>query len=172
MSLFIRKITRSKWPREGKCQLENCPADAITSCLRTQGNTLSVWEVTSENDMDEAALAIVSVGDHLEAIDVIPMAPEYLKENGIDWEQSDGQTPVSGLRKNHRDLSNLTYQKIGIIACHVMDKIKAEKWKRYTKGDLTEILEKAINDGRLEVDKLSNSIRKKLNISYNEEVSC
>jgi len=171
MPLFIRKITRSKWPDEGKCQIEYCPADAITRCLGTgNNNTLSVWEVTSENDIDEAVLAMASAGDHLDAIDVIPMVPEYLKENGVDWEQSNGKTPVSDLRKNHRDLSNLTYKKIGIIACHVMDKITAEKWKRYRKSDLKEILNKAISDGRLEVDKLSNSIRKKLGFHYPENL--
>ena len=71
MSLLIRKINRNKWIQNDAVP-DDVPADAITGgCVRTQRNTLSVWEVPDENKIDEAVLAIVSAGHHLETIDVV-----------------------------------------------------------------------------------------------------
>jgi hypothetical protein len=162
MSLLIRKIDKGKWLQRDICQGEDVPADAITNCLRTKHNTLSAWEITSENDIDEAVLAIVSGHQHLETIDVVPIDPGHLKENNIDCIRTDGLTPVRDLIKNHIDLSNLSYKKLGVIAYHIVDKIRDKKVRRYTEGRLKAILNEAIEKGRLEADKLSDSLRRKL----------
>lgn len=51
MKYIIRKFTKAKWsliPTDTG-NYENLQADAITSCLRTSGNTLSVWAVDTTN---------------------------------------------------------------------------------------------------------------------------
>jgi hypothetical protein len=162
MSLFVRKIDRGKWPQAVLHQNTDPSADAITNCLKTKQNALSVWEVISETDIDEAVLAIVSGGDHLEAIDVVLMSSDYLKKQGIDCKQTKGLTSVDDLVEKHIDLSNLTYKKLGIIAYHIVDKIIDQKVKRYTERQLKEILNQAIGQNRLTPDRLKDSIRKKL----------
>ena len=57
MSLLIRKINRNRWLEEDEVP-NDVPADAITGCMRTQRNTLSVWEVPDEGKIDEAVKEI------------------------------------------------------------------------------------------------------------------
>ena len=162
MSLFIRKIDKGKWLQKDIPLDEDVPADAITKCMKTDHNTLSVWEISDEDNIDEAVLAIVSGGQHLDAIDVAPINTEHLEENKIDYIRTGGRTPVKELVDTHRDLSNLSYKKLGIVAYHIADKIKDNQVKRYTRGRLKEILRDAIEKGRLRADELDDSIRKEL----------
>lgn len=161
MSLLIRKINRNKW-----LQVDNPPddisADAITGCMRTQRNTLSVWEVPDENKIDEAVLAIVSAGDHLETVDVVQIDREYLGENEIDCIQTKGRTLVEDLADTHIDLSNLAYKELGIIAYHIADKFRQGKVERYTAGRIKGLLKDAIQKKRLEITDLGDSISEKL----------
>ena len=161
MSLLIRKINRNKWLQVAKAP-DDVSADAITGCMRTRRNTLSVWEVPDENKIDEAVLAIVSVGDHLEAIDVVQIDREYLEENEIDCIQTKGRTLVEDLVDTHIDLSNLAYKELGIIAYHIANQFDENKVIRYTKAATKKILIDAIREKRLEADNLKNSIREKL----------
>ncbi|MCA4148535.1 hypothetical protein LDY24_17900, partial [Acinetobacter baumannii] len=53
MTIFVRKISKAKWPSEEEIaekalDSEIIPfvrADALTTCLKTSQNTLSVWTV-------------------------------------------------------------------------------------------------------------------------------
>nr|EKU5176985.1 hypothetical protein [Acinetobacter baumannii]EKW2555511.1 hypothetical protein [Acinetobacter baumannii] len=53
MTIFVRKISKAKWPSEEEIaekalDSEIIPfvrADALTTCLKTSQNTLSVWAV-------------------------------------------------------------------------------------------------------------------------------
>lgn len=161
MSLLIRKINRGKW-LQGEVVPADIPADAITGCMRTQRNTLSVWEVPDENKIDEAVLAIVSASDHLETVDVVQIDREYLEENEIDCIQTKGRTLVEDLADTHIDLSNLAYKELGIIAYHIADKFRQNKVIRYTRASTKKILIDAIQEKRLEVDNLKESIRRNL----------
>lgn len=161
MSLLIRKINRNRWLQVAKAP-DDISADAITGCMRTQRNTLSVWEVPDENKIDDAVLAIASAGHHLETIDVVQIDREHLEENKIDCIQTSGHTPVSDLVDTHIDLSNLAYKELGIIAYHIADRFRQDKVKRYRERQIKEILRTAIQKQRLDTENLSESIRRKL----------
>ena len=162
MSLLIRKIKKSKW-LQGDEVPDDVPADAITGgCVRTQCNTLSVWEVQDENKIDEAVLAIVSAGHRLETIDVVPIEREHLEQNEIDCKQIPGRTEVKDLAETHIDLCNLAYRELGIIAYHIADKFRQGKVKRYRKKRLEEILRDAIQNKRLKITDLEDSISERL----------
>ena len=162
MSLLIRKINRNKWLQNDTVP-DDVPADAITGgCVRTQRNTLSVWEVQDENKIDEAVLAIVSAGHHLETIDVVPIDREHLEQNEINCKEIPGRTKVKDLADTHVDLCNLAYRELGIIAYHIADKFRQGKVKRYRKKYLEEILRDAIQKKRLKITDLEDAISEKL----------
>lgn len=162
MSLLVRKFDRGKWLQTDIENGEDVSADAITLCMRTSGNKLSVWEIKQEEDIDEAVLAIVAGCDHLEAFDIVTINLDYIKKNGIGLSSTDGPTAVDDLKDTHRDLCELTYKKLGVIAYYIVDKITQKKTRRYTKVQLKTILSNAISHDRLELDKLSSFIREKL----------
>lgn len=162
MSLLVRKVNKAKWMQTDLTKNNDVSADAITNCLKTSMNTLSTWEINSQDEIDEAVLAIVSSHDHLETIDVVPLEYEHLKSSGVDSEKTEGSTPVIELREKHRDLSNLSYTKLGIIAYHIVDQIRGKIIFRYTERKLKDILFNAITANRLSLKDLSESLQRKL----------
>lgn len=159
---LIRKINKSKWLQINILEEDDVTADAITNCLKTTKNTLSVWEIENEYDINDAVLAIVSNQDHIETIDVVILSDIELSNQGITIIASSGNTPIESLRDIHRDLTQLTYSKLGVIKDHIVERIRNDKLKRYTKGQLKKILKNAIEQGLLELDDLKDSLRKKL----------
>ena len=162
MSFLIRKIKISKWKQTNVLTGKDVSADAITQCLRTKQNSFSVWRIETESRIEEAVLAIASGQDHLETFYVVMLNLEYLAEKKIDCEKTAGLTPVADLKGTHYNLSNLTYRKLGVIAYHIADKVRAKEAPCYREGPLMDILIKAIRSGRLQLEDLNERVRKKL----------
>ncbi|MFH0924891.1 MAG: hypothetical protein V1872_04550 [bacterium] len=160
MSLLIRKIDKRKWLQTDICNGEDISADAITNCIKTKGNKLSVWESKTEADIEDSILAIVSSHQHLETIDVVLMNSDYLGKRGVDFIASPGLTPIEELKDTHIDLANLSYKKLGTVAYHIAERIKDDSIKRYTKGSLKEILKRAIDQKKLKIDDLDENLKK------------
>ncbi|MDF7822141.1 hypothetical protein P1X15_31290 [Runella sp. MFBS21] len=94
-SIFVRKYNRAKWEQNNReYHFEETPSDAITNCIKTSGNTLSVWEITDISQIDEAILAIASGMNNLDSIDIIFLDSDFFKTNNIQYEETEGRTPV------------------------------------------------------------------------------
>ena len=161
MGFLVRKINISKWPQNGEKDVFKVASDAITICLKSSGNTLSVWKIDKEQNLEEAVLALASGFQHLEAIDVVMLEEDKIKE-GIEAKQTVGQTPVKDLENTHFDLINLNYYTIGLIAESIIKEIEVKRVKRFTIGKLNLILNDAIANGRLKREDLKESVASKL----------
>jgi hypothetical protein len=159
---LIRKINEAKWFQIEIMEDNDVSADAITNCLKTTKNTLSVWHIENNNDINKAVLAIASSLEHIETIDIVVLTTESLREYDISIIASSGNTPIESLKEIHRDLSELTFSKLGHIKEHIVERIRNDNLKRYTKGKLKKILLEAIDKGILEFKDLNNSVRNKL----------
>ena len=158
---LVRKITRAKWgPQEGLSS-EEIPADAITADLRTKGNSLSFWECKSNSreNVEEAALAMVAAGNCVERFDLVWIANDKLNEDGQTWKYSDGRTPVGDLVKQHVDVYQLDYVRLGKIACRIVTAIKAGEHVRLTKDSLTKLLVTAVKQGRIDLNNLEEKVK-------------
>ena len=102
--MLVRKITKSKWFQNDILNGAEVSADAITNCLKTTKNTLSVWRVDNEETIEEAALAIVANQQYLETIDVVLLDEEYFLKYQIKIENTEGNTIVEDLKNTHVDL--------------------------------------------------------------------
>lgn len=162
MTLYVRKITQAKWLQTKILDGEDPSADAITNCIKTKNNTLSVWTIAAEADLDQAVLAIVAAGENLDSIDVVIFSEQRIDELGISHTQTDGFTPVTSLVKTHIDLENLNYTSLGQVANCVTEAFRTNKVKRYTKAMLKNVLENAINSGILQLNSLNDSLKAKL----------
>ncbi|CAD5246143.1 MULTISPECIES: hypothetical protein [unclassified Imperialibacter] len=162
MSLLIRKINRAKWPAEDVDYQSDVSADAITNCLKTTRNTLSVWQIDTEDDLEKAVLAIASNLQHLETIDVVILEEKHLSNYNIKIVATPGKTPLEELVHSHRDLEELTFMKLGTIKDHIVERIQMDKFKRFTRTALKQLIEDAINTGKLKLEDLNPSIREKI----------
>ncbi|MBN1970225.1 MAG: hypothetical protein JW870_12725 [Candidatus Delongbacteria bacterium] len=164
MALLVRMINRNKWPQNGDDEVFEIPSDAITNCLKSTRNTLSVWKIEMEDDLDEAVLALVANFQHLESIDVIVLDGEDLVKANVKCEKTKGITPVKDLEDTHFDLCDLNYFSVGLVAEHIAKRIKCDKIKRYNQGALKRILKAAIAANRLKLEDLTESVAKKIGV--------
>lgn len=162
MPLLVRKIEKGKWLQKDILNGEVVSADAITNCMKTSKNTLSTWSVENEDQINDAVLAIVSVHQHLDTIDVVLLNQDNLAEIGIAFKQTPGATPVPTLVESHVDIVELSYQSLGKVADCIITCFKEEKVKRFTRGELKKILLKAIEADKLSIDAIAPDIASKL----------
>lgn len=159
MSFLVRKISPSKWDVDAEGPIN---ADAVTNCLRTSGNTLSFWKVESEGEIADAILALAASNDNLDKMDIVVVPESIFTGNNISIQLTPGRTACADLAETHRDLSNLTLRDLGFIADVLADKIRTGQTTRFTMSKLRAILISAIDEGRLDFEKLSEGIQKKL----------
>jgi hypothetical protein len=157
MQFLVRQIQKGNWVNVDD-NIFKLSSDVLTSALKTQKDTLSVWQINSENDLDEAVLAIVSNFKVLESIDVVILDGVYLLKANVEQEQTNGRTPVTDLINSHYDLKKLDYYTLGLVAEHIIQRVKINKIKRYSIKDLKTILKKAISDNRLKLEDLKESV--------------
>ena len=165
MSLLVRKIAQAKWRKSEKGTIDELSADAITGCLRTSQNTLSVWRIQDEKKIDEAVLAIASGHKRLETFDVVWLLPEQLGKEGLEIKDSPGLTPIAAFVNNHSDVVNLTYSGLGKIARCILTCLSQKRFKRYNRAEVKKLLMDAINSGILEVANIEPRLAKDLSLS-------
>jgi hypothetical protein len=162
MLLLVRKIERAKWDRRKSDAIEDTPADAITSCMRTSCDKLSVWRISAEDELPNAILAWVAAGEKLDSMDFVILRGSELNAHGLDAKPSPGGTPVKDMVNCHYDIVDLTYSMLGRVAGIILAVVKEERVERRTKAELREILMSAIAAKRLAPTDLTEKLRLKL----------
>lgn len=163
---LLRKITRGKWAKA----LENpliknfdIDADTVIYEFKTEGNKLSVWLVNNDDDLNDAFIALASNMDSLGTIDAVKLAEEDLQSLSLDPEL--GGTPTFEINHKHRNITELTYGKIGIVIEAILRGIMNKCIERRTKGKLKELLINAYKAGKLDIEKMSPRILKDIGIN-------
>ena len=151
---FARKIALSKWKKaEEACAINNTiddfPADTLTVDLKASGNELSIWCVDA---LDDAVLAMMTNEKaHLETINIL-----YLDDiNGLMTKDTKGNTFVKDLQDKHKDIYNLNYKEIGNVAIKFLDAFKNKKVKTYNLQQIKNVLNTAIDTGRVDFNKFN-----------------
>jgi Zn-dependent M16 (insulinase) family peptidase len=166
MSVLVRKVNRSKWPDEfDDIGVQDLPADVMSACLKTSKNTLSTWEIKSLNneDLEEGILAIAASLPNIDSIDIVTIQKDLVVQSGFQLdENTPGNTAVLDLAETHIDIIELTYKTVGEFSKIVLDALKEEKVTRITRGKLKKILKKALDEGRIDINQLSQSVLSKL----------
>lgn len=154
MPLLIRRINRAKW----ECiEANDVSADAITNCLKTYQNDLSVWRINSETELDDAILALITGAKQtkLSTLHYVIINEEIVTNKGLNLKTTLGDTSAECLKEKHRDISNLTYTKLGIIKDIILESIRKNDSNFLTKVQLRKLIKEAIESGKLLKEKLN-----------------
>lgn len=172
MAFLVRKISRGKWPNE-PVQKEEIEADAISD-IRTTKNTLSLWRVESEAEIESAVLALSasSKSEQIETIDIVWIPESVFDNYGIEIsEETPGDTVVEDLANNHRDLIHITYKTLGDIAEIITKEILDQAhYKKVTKSKVKELLINAYKDKRILEEKCTPKMLEKIKQEYEKSI--
>ncbi len=137
MAYYIRKISRSKWQdnplstNEEKAlqEIRSVSADAITNCIKTTGNRLSIWKVEEKNNSIDDIIPLIIGFERPDTCDVIYIPEELFFEEGISLEQSseDANTPLEELKQYHYNAIVNNYEGLGKFAKVVLKSLSNHK---------------------------------------------
>jgi hypothetical protein len=163
MSILVRRINRAKWDQVDIYN-DDSSADAITLCLKTTNNDLSTWLVDSEDNIDTAILALItgSRQDSLSTIHIVYFDESIIAEKSLNLTETLGDTLITTIKDKHRDISELTYSKLGNVKDIVLDCLRNNRFKTITRANLKTMLAKSIEQGLLDKSNLSEEIQKML----------
>lgn len=154
MAYLVRKINIAKWDSiENGDSSVDVSADAITQCLNTKKNTISLWFIPSIEQLIDAAVAMTSKKGNLESEDFVCIPLDDLKDFTID--STPGDTLYTEFANNHRDMTQLTYIKLGILKDLILKSLNTNNYyKRYTKTELKEHYHHLIKNSKLNKEEL------------------
>jgi len=169
MSYLLRAFLKNEWQRNNGKVLKEFHADPITKCIKTSKNTLSVWiSSTSDFTSDEVKdliLAFASSTQQPATLDFIWLKEELLVSEKIEIIETDGVTKFEEKKDKHRDLANLTYEKLGIVSQHIMNQFQdSQNSYRITVSKLLNLMVEAVtgDNPKIKFDELSESWQRNL----------
>lgn len=161
MRRLLRLIKRTRWIREGRAWLrpDETRSDALAD-LGTNEDRLSCWVVDEANFPKDRLLAALAANkENIDALDYVTFELDSGK-TGIEFECTHGQTLDDQLNSSfHCDLVHLSTTKINALA-RVMDDENARQ--RLQPKDVCSLISRYVDDGSINVDRLSQSIRKRI----------
>lgn len=160
MLFAVRKIEYSKWAQRQILNGEQPSADAITNCMKTTNNRLSLWSISGINEVNEAVLAIGSQFKDLDSIDILTIDLSLITDKGISTEKCAGLTPYKNFEERHLDVVDLDYVSLGQMAEVIIESIRQGRWKRVLRKDLKAIISKGVDEGKIQWSDLKEKVQK------------
>jgi hypothetical protein len=173
MGWLVRKISRAKWEPKPELEPTFIAADAVTIDLRTSNNRLSLWECDqdqAEAELSKVAVALAGSLERPDKLDIAWFEKSLLESIGVQFEKTEGDTPLTDLKCLHVDAVSLDLSRIEQLSRLLAHAIrKDENHRRFTKTDILELLCQAVREGRLslndlrdEQEKLREAVRNRL----------
>lgn len=170
MAYYVRKISRSKWQEnqlstdEQKAleEVKGVKADAITNCIKTTGDKLSLWKVEEKSDSIEDIIPLIIGFDRPDTCDIIYISDETFLEEGISLEQSseDANTPLDSLKKYHYNAIVKDYEGLGKFAKVVLRSLINHK--RFRGKEVKTKLRDMLNNHEIEKGMVSDKLYEKI----------
>jgi len=146
-------------------QPDNIPLENLRSDLKCEDGRVSFWICDGNGEKkDQVVLALMTSPNatNIDAFELVLIPIEEINENSLGIDETAGNTVIDGLRDRHRDViirNDLDLEKLAQI---IMTSIGKDNPSTYKKMTIKAILDSAIQDGRLDIDKLHEKLRDKL----------
>lgn len=161
MSILVRRINRAKWEQiNNEDDISDSSADAITNCLKTTNNDLSVWKIDTIEGLEDAILALITRPDQtkLSTLHYVLLDENIVLEKGLTLTEEKGNTVVESLKDTHKNISKLTYSRLGIVKYLILNSLVKNEETFFTKAKLKKILKDAITKGKLDKNDLNSDL--------------
>jgi hypothetical protein len=138
-------------------------ADAVTICLKTSGNALSLWTCSEDPaDIHQIALALAlgTDKDRVDTMDVILLPKDLFAARGFVFTATPGQTKLDDLKDRHLDMAELTLAKLSEVAHLIRDGVRQNAdVHRVTVGMMLNLIIDALDNKRIDEANLDATTR-------------
>ena len=170
MAYYVRKIARSKWQEthlssneaQAREEVKRVKADAITNCIKTSDNKLSLWRVDDKKDSIDDIVPLIIGFERPDTCDVVYISEEVFSEEQITLEQSsdDANTPIEELKQYHYNAIVKDYEGLWKFAKVVLKSL--DNHKRFKGREVKTKLKDMLNNHEIEREMISEKLYEKL----------
>jgi hypothetical protein len=164
MAVFVRKLNNRKNidSIRNSSNVEDTPADAVTSEFRTKNNTLPVWQVSDHDSAEQGILAIALSSSSIDTMDFVLLEEERLKETGLNIVQTpSGKNPYADAGGMHFDISDICLKSLSDI-CKLYKCTDDKYIVRKTKNELKKLILQAHGAGLINIPNANDNVKKDL----------
>lgn len=161
MPFFLRRIQKGRWFKQEWLQADEVPGDALND-LATNGNRLSVYyveDVSDETILKRIYAAIAATRDYPDNLDYALIDARDLDKLGLRTEVEIGLTPDDEVNLLHRDIVELSAQKITWLAIEIFP---PERRTRILKKEVIKLLSQSMSSGYIDPLRTKESLRSKI----------
>lgn len=172
MIYYIRKISRPKWqetplsgnPDIAAKEINGVSADAITNCLKTTSNKLSLWRVDIESYSIDDIIPLIVGFEKPNTCDVVYIPEKYIIDANLSLEQSqsDANTPIEELKQTHYNVIVHNYAGLGLFSKVVLQSL--QNHKRYREKEIKTKLRDLLDNHIIEPNMISPKLYEKVKI--------
>ena len=162
--MLARKISLAKWKAKDYLTPDEISADVITSCLRTQEDSMSWWRCLEvRDDVAEVVLALASGMNNLDKIDIVVVPDEIFQPLSGRIRQRTGTSRVEDLNSRHVDLIDLDVERLLNIARTLAPIIRAgTRVFPFPRWEVSSLLRTALEKNRLALQHLAPKLQEAL----------
>nr|WP_294679809.1 hypothetical protein [uncultured Blautia sp.] len=170
MTYYVRKISRSKWQKDPLSEdqkialdeIKGVRADAITNCIKTTGDKLSLWKVENKKDCIDDIVPLIVGFERPDTCDVIYIEESIFEKEGIKLEQSmeDANTPIEALKPLHYNAVVNDYDGLGKFAKIIL--MSLGNHKRFKGREVKSKLKEMMQNNEISKDMISEKLYEKI----------
>lgn len=163
MVSVLRKIDKGdRWAYSYPKKEEDFPADPLGDLLTTD-NSLSVYFFEDEASLKIIELALASNRDYIKPLEYLILKLDELRKMGFEFKEYNGDTKIEAANNLHRNIVNLTADKLIILAKSMLKGMVNEGCHIYkTPKEVKKIVNEGIQCGKISKVKLSPEMVEKL----------
>jgi len=121
--------------------------------LRTDSNTISVWHIVDDHgNKDRIIAALAATRQQATNFDYFLLEEHYIREINIRIVETQGNSPDNGINSWHRDLVELSAEKLMALAKVIQQHAQIE---RILDKDISHFLAQAMLAGRFDAKKIN-----------------
>ena len=150
---LIRMIgSIARWDGSAKVDRKDATigGDAVSD-LRTVNNELSVWAGDTAQDKDDAVVALALGRDSVQKLCYLELDENELAKIEIKAEDESGNVKglTEELRFKHKNLVQIDYKRIGLLAEYMVKLTKDKRYHSKSKTEIKSLLVKYKSEGKI-----------------------
>ncbi len=140
--------------------------DAISD-LRTSNNTLSVWLISDKSELNDILIALALSRNKIDKLSYVEIEEAFIDDLKIELDESElgvapGVKRDSNILEKHRNLTEIDYWRLGLIAEYLFTQVKSNHKETFTKKKIKDLINKYVDDGKIEISEMNESVRESL----------
>lgn len=167
MSFFLRKVDKRRWdrtPRPSWLRVDELPAAPLADLNTDTACRISVYLVDDDElNVLRVVTALAATRHKIVAHEYLLIDPDDVAATGIEVRVIPGQSPDDFVNELHRDLCELTAEKVLLLCKRAF--FGARRPKRIQEKRLLGTVQEAVLNGNIQPKCVNPELRKRLNIN-------